>query len=97
MELDDLFIKEITYPSKEDTNTNKPQYPKYKFVIYDKETNTETEIAQFIEKTTKKIFSIMNIELKGKPNTNNYYVVTEFNDYTRYKNGNYEFRLYNIK
>ena len=96
MELD-LIMKEITYPSKEDANADKPQDLKYKFVMYDKETDTEKEIAQFIEKTTKKIFSIMNIELKGKPNTNNYYVVTEFNDYTRYKNGNYEFRLYNIK
>ena len=88
------FLEELTFTP---AGPLKVTLPNYLLVSYDKTTDTEKELGRFVEKTNKKIFAFMKAELKGKPNVNNYYVVTEYNDYTCYKNGNYEFRLYNIK
>lgn len=80
----------ILFEVSETTNNKR-----YKLVKYNKDNNTEEFIASFNEKN--KVFSIMKIELNGLPNVNKHYIVTEFNDYTRYKNGIYEFRLYDTK
>lgn len=98
MDIEDLVLSERHYTMYELNNrmivsdAKKDNIKRYKLVMYDKDNNTERLIAEV--KNKNNIFKIMNIELEGLPKTTSNYIVTEQENYTRYKNGIYEFRLY---